>query len=239
MKGVLAHLLGLVHCGVGARDQVVRIVRVFGVDGDPETAGELQRESADHAGLRHELVRAFDCAEGTVGAVDVDELREYWIDREKTVDPSGRYSTGEPVYEGLPYFGHQLIDACHAGDLKAVEEGFVRFSTLYNIWVEGVLTMPSYEIVIDTCDIWGRLGTLRHGFKQIVADEGRHITFGTAAIEMHCDSLSAGRSNRIASFAFFPRLPSTRIVLAPELKAIAPSILSSSSCVPGINAGKC
>ena len=116
-----------------------------------------------------------------VGIVDPDELREYWIDREKTVDPTGRYATGEPVYEGLPFFGHQLIDACHAGDLAAVEEGFVRYSTLYNIWVEGVLTMPSYEIVIDTCDIWGKLGTLRHGFKQIVADEGRHITFGTAA----------------------------------------------------------
>jgi len=41
--------------------------------------------------------------------------------------------------------------------------------------------MPSYEMVIDTCDIWNALPTLRHGFKQIIADEGRHITFGTTA----------------------------------------------------------
>ena len=122
--------------------------------------------------------------EKVVGAVDPEELREYWIDREKTVDPTGRYSTGEPVYEGLPYFGHQLLDACHAGDLKAVEEGFVRFSTLYNIWVEGVLTMPSYEIVIDTTTQWDAFPTLKQGFKLILMDEGRHITFGTTACRM-------------------------------------------------------
>jgi hypothetical protein len=47
--------------------------------------------------------------------------------------------------------------------------------------VEGVLTMPSYEIVIDTTEMWDVLPTLRFGFKSILGDEGRHITFGTQA----------------------------------------------------------
>ncbi len=114
-----------------------------------------------------------------IDCVEPDELRPYWVDHEKMTDPSGRFTTGEPVYEGLPFYGQKLLEACHAGDLKEIEKGFVRFVTLYNVWVEGVLTMPSYEIVIDTCDIWNALPTLRHGFKQIIADEGRHITFGT------------------------------------------------------------
>jgi hypothetical protein len=39
--------------------------------------------------------------------------------------------------------------------------------------------MPSYEIVIDTTEMWGVLPELRKGFRRILADEGRHITFGT------------------------------------------------------------
>ena len=39
--------------------------------------------------------------------------------------------------------------------------------------------MPSYEIVIDTTELWDRLPTLRRGFRRILSDEGRHITFGT------------------------------------------------------------
>ena len=116
-----------------------------------------------------------------IDAVEVDELRPYWIDRHQTIDPTGRFKVGEPVYEGLPFYGQKLMDACHSGDKTEIEMGFVRFVTLYSVWVEGVLTMPSYEIVIDTCDIWNALPTLRHGFKQVVADEGRHITFGTTA----------------------------------------------------------
>ena len=46
-------------------------------------------------------------------------------------------------------------------------------------WVEGVLTMPTYEIVMDTTAAWGVLPTLQAGFRGILADEGRHITFGT------------------------------------------------------------
>ena len=60
----------------------------------------------------------------------------------------------------------------------------MKFSAAYNAFVEGVLTMPSYEIVIDTTSLWGGLATLRQGFRRILADEGRHITFGTEAIRL-------------------------------------------------------
>jgi hypothetical protein len=33
--------------------------------------------------------------------------------------------------------------------------------------------------VIDTTELWGVLPTLRQGFRAVLADEGRHITFGT------------------------------------------------------------
>ncbi len=40
---------------------------------------------------------------------------------------------------------------------------FVRFSAAYNGFVEGVLTMPSYEIVIDTTDLWNAFPGFRRG----------------------------------------------------------------------------
>ena len=54
------------------------------------------------------------------------------------------------------------------------------FSPPSTTCVEGVLTMPTYEIVIDTCTVWDVLLTLCQGHG-ILADEGRHITFGTEA----------------------------------------------------------
>jgi len=103
----------------------------------------------------------------------------YWPPREHTVDPQGRFKVGEPVYEGLPKYGGRLRDAVDSGDEAAIEGAFVQFATLYCAWIEGVLTMPSYEIVIDTTELWDVLPTLRTGFRRILADEGRHITFGT------------------------------------------------------------
>lgn len=109
------------------------------------------------------------------------EKAAYWPAREHTVDPLGRFAAGEPVYEGLPRYGRQLSAAVESGDETAIERAFVRFATLYCVWVEGVLTMPSYEIVIDTTQLWDALPTLRQGFRNILGDEGRHITFGTEA----------------------------------------------------------
>jgi ribonucleoside-diphosphate reductase beta chain len=105
----------------------------------------------------------------------------YWPAREHTVDPLGRFTVGEPVYEGLPRYGKQLSAAVESGNEPTIEGAFVQFATLYCAWVEGVLTMPSYEIVLDTTELWDVLPTLRRGFRNILGDEGRHITFGTHA----------------------------------------------------------
>lgn len=110
-----------------------------------------------------------------------EEKARHWPPRDHTVDPSGRFTTGEPVYEGLPKYGKKLTAAVETGDEAAIEGAFVQFATLYCAWIEGVLTMPSYEIVIDTTEMWDVLPTLRLGFKSILGDEGRHITFGTQA----------------------------------------------------------
>jgi len=105
----------------------------------------------------------------------------YWPLREHTVDPQGRFKVGEPVYEGLSAYGQRLSAAVASGDETAIEGAFVQFATLYCAWIEGVLTMPSYEIVIDTTQLWDVLPALRQGFRNILGDEGRHITFGTQA----------------------------------------------------------
>lgn len=107
------------------------------------------------------------------------EKAAFWPLREHTVDPLGRFRVGEPVYEGLPKYGGRLKAAVEGGDQAAIERAFVQFATLYCGWIEGVLTMPSYEIVIDTTELWDALPALRKGFRRILGDEGRHITFGT------------------------------------------------------------
>jgi ribonucleoside-diphosphate reductase beta chain len=116
------------------------------------------------------------------GILEPDEVAPYFLERSKTVDPTGRFELKEVLHEGLPRYGRELTEAVASGSRAAIEASFVRFATLYNGFAEGVLTMPSYEIVIDTTELWGALATLRHGFRRILADEGRHITFGTAAI---------------------------------------------------------
>jgi ribonucleoside-diphosphate reductase beta chain len=115
------------------------------------------------------------------GITTAEGKAAHWPPRTHTVDPTGRFQVGEPVYEGIPRLGEALMEAVRGGDRRGIEEGFIRFSTLYNAWVEGVLTMPTYEIVMDITNAWGVLPTLQAGFKGILADEGRHITFGTEA----------------------------------------------------------
>jgi ribonucleoside-diphosphate reductase beta chain len=112
------------------------------------------------------------------------EKASFWPPRDHTVDPTGRFTVGEPVYEGLPKYGRKLSTAVESGVETEIEGAFVRFATLYCAWIEGVLTMPSYEIVIDTTELWGVLPALRQGFKNILGDEGRHITFGTQACKI-------------------------------------------------------
>ncbi len=116
-----------------------------------------------------------------VGALDPEEVAQYFLVRSKTVDPTGRFEVKDILHEGLPRYGEALTHAAMHGTQAEIERAFVQFSACYNAFAEGVLTMPSYEIAIDTCDLWGAFPGLKQGFRMILADEGRHITFGTEA----------------------------------------------------------
>ena len=117
-----------------------------------------------------------------VGMLEPEECARHFLARSKTIDPTGRFEVSDVMHEALPRYGDALMEACAGGDEADVERAFVRFATAYNAFAEGVLTMPSYEIVIDTCDAWGAFPALKQGFRMILADEGRHITFGTDGV---------------------------------------------------------
>jgi ribonucleoside-diphosphate reductase beta chain len=119
--------------------------------------------------------------EAVVGILDPEEVAPYFLVRGKTIDPSGRFEVRDVMYEALPNYGGLLMEAVHGGDEAEIERAFVQFSAAYNGFVEGVLTMPSYEIVIDSTAQWDAFPTLNQGFRLILSDEGRHITFGTTA----------------------------------------------------------
>jgi ribonucleoside-diphosphate reductase beta chain len=116
------------------------------------------------------------------GILEPEELAPYFLERAKTIDPTGRFELKEVVHEGIPRYARELTEAAHSGDREMIERAFLRFLTLYNGHVEGVLTMPSYEIVVDACTAWDVLPALQQGYRRILSDEGRHITFGTSAV---------------------------------------------------------
>ncbi len=122
--------------------------------------------------------------ERVVGILDPPEVVPYFLTRGKTVDPTGRFEVKEVAHEDLPRYGRELEAALREGDETEVKRRLLRYMTLYCAFVEGVLSMPSYEIVVDACTLWGALPTLQHGFRRILSDEGRHITFGTHAIRL-------------------------------------------------------
>lgn len=115
------------------------------------------------------------------GMLEPEECARHFLARSKTIDPTGRFEIRDIMHTGLPSYGDALVEACTGGSEAEVERAFVCFATAYNALAEGVLTMPSYEIVIDTCDQWDAFPALKQGFRRILADEGRHITFGTEA----------------------------------------------------------
>jgi ribonucleoside-diphosphate reductase beta chain len=119
--------------------------------------------------------------EHVVGVLDPEEVAQHFLVRGETVDPTGRFTVRDVMYEALPDYGGRLMEAVHSGSDVEVERAFVQFSAAYNGFVEGVLTMPSYEIVIDTTERWDAFPALNRGFRLILSDEGRHITFGTMA----------------------------------------------------------
>jgi ribonucleoside-diphosphate reductase beta chain len=119
-----------------------------------------------------------------VGVLEPEEVAQHFLVRGKTIDPSGRFEVRDVLHEALPYYGRRLLERTLEGDEAEIERAFVAFSAAYNAFVEGVLTMPSYEIVIDTTVSWNAFPTLRQGFRLILMDEGRHITFGTYACKV-------------------------------------------------------
>ena len=66
------------------------------------------------------------------GILEPDELAPYFIQREKTVDPTGRFELKEVVHEGLPRYAREVTAAVQAGDREQIERAFLRFLTLYN-----------------------------------------------------------------------------------------------------------
>ena len=119
-----------------------------------------------------------------VGVLEPEEVARHFLVRGKTIDPSGRFEVRDVLHEALPYYGRRLLESTLEGTEAEIERAFVAFSAAYNAFVEGVLTMPSYEIVIDTTTSWNAFPTLRQGFRLILMDEGRHITFGTYACKV-------------------------------------------------------
>jgi ribonucleoside-diphosphate reductase beta chain len=115
------------------------------------------------------------------GILEPEEAARHFLVRTQTVDPSGRFVIKDIMHEGLPRLGAELTAACLDGSDYEVKRAFVKFSAAYNAFVEGTLTMPSYEIVIDTTDAWNGFAALKQGFRLILQDEGRHITFGSMA----------------------------------------------------------
>jgi ribonucleoside-diphosphate reductase beta chain len=116
------------------------------------------------------------------GILEPEELAPYFRERTTTVDPTGRFELKEVVHEGIPRYAQELTAAVRTNDQQKIERAFLRFLTLYNAHVEGVLTMPSYEIVVDACSAWNVLPALKQGYRRILSDEGRHITFGTSVV---------------------------------------------------------
>ena len=126
-----------------------------------------------------------------VGVLEPDEVAAHFLVRSATIDPTGRFQVKDRAARGACRGTAAMLMDAIAGRRRgaSIEAAFVRFSAAYNAFAEGVLTMPSYEIVIDTTLMWDAFPALREGFRRILADEGRHITFGTAAcrilIEKH------------------------------------------------------
>jgi len=96
-----------------------------------------------------------------VGVLEPEEVAQHFLVRGKTIDPSGRFEVRDVLHEALPYYGRRLLESTLAGTEAEIERAFVAFSAAYNAFVEGVLTMPSYEIVIDTTTRSGRSCAMR------------------------------------------------------------------------------
>ena len=127
-----------------------------------------------------------------VGILEPEEVARHFLVRGTTVDPSGRFEVRDILHEAVPTYGRALLEASMGGNEEAIERAFIRFSTAYNAFVEGVLTMPSYEIVIDTTELWGVLPAL-------ISRRARRLT---REIKQLSSQLTVAKPPRAASSAF-------------------------------------
>ena len=88
-----------------------------------------------------------------VGVLEPEEVARHFLVRGATVDPSGRFEVRDVLHEALPAYGRELLEASMDGSEEEIERAFVRFSAVYNGFVEGVLTMPPTRS-IDTTLLW-------------------------------------------------------------------------------------
>jgi ribonucleoside-diphosphate reductase beta chain len=158
------------------------------------------------------------------GILEPEEAAAHFLVRDQTVDPSGRFVVKDIMHEGLPRLGADLMAASTDGSEYEVKRAFVKFSAAYNAFVEGTLTMPSYEIVIDTTDAWDAFPALKRGFRLILHDEGRHITFGSTACKL--------------LIAEHPELEQEVHDLFDEYRGNLVGLVEYQKAVPGLDLGK-
>jgi ribonucleoside-diphosphate reductase beta chain len=81
--------------------------------------------------------------------------------------------------ESLQETGHQVQQACLTGTPAQRLETAVAAVTHYHAVIEGMLAMSAYHQLDAAFQMWGQaLPGLQAGFREIRADEGRHVTFG-------------------------------------------------------------
>ena len=108
-----------------------------------------------------------------VGVLEPEEVARHFLVRGETVDPSGRFEVRDVLHEALPEVrAGAAARPRWTATPSETERAFVRFSAAYNAFVEGVLTMPSYEIVIDTTDLWDAFPALKRGLPADPARRG-------------------------------------------------------------------
>jgi hypothetical protein len=112
------------------------------------------------------------------------EKASFWPPRDHTVDPTGRFTVGEPVYEGLPKYGRKLSAAVESGVESAIEGAFVQVRDALLRLDRGRSDDALLRDRHRHDGALGRAAGLRQGFKNILGDEGRHITFGTQACKI-------------------------------------------------------
>ena len=139
-----------------------------------------------------------------VGVLEPDEVAAHFLVRVATVDPTGRFRGPGSAPRGACRSTASLLMAAIRAATPRHRGAFVRFSAAYNAFVEGVLTMPSYEIVIDTTRL-GRVPGAARGLPPDPARRGppHHLRHGACRtlIEKNPDlrRWSTPSSTRIAA----------------------------------------